>query len=431
MRYRRWIGLGLLLALTAAGGWYWLRGSSGEGEYRYETRLADRGRIVAKVTATGTVSALVTVQVGSQVSGRLAEILVDFNNVVKKGQVLARIDASFYQASLEQARANVTAAEGQVRRAQAQADLAQRVFDRGKELSQRKLLSAADLELAQAAAKTAAAEVRVAEGQLAQARAALTQATVNLGYTTIVSPINGVVISRTVDVGQTVAASLQAPTLFTIAEDLQRMQVDTSVAEADIGKLKANMNSEFYVDAYPGERFTGIVRQIRNAPQVVQNVVTYDAVIDVSNPELKLRPGMTANVTFVHAERNKALRVPNAATRLRPPEAWLTKYGSGADGGAAGGAGRRGGAHGPGQEAGTAVAGLKPERGEGAAEARDMRTVWVLREGKPAAARIRIGINDGVFSEVIEGTLAEGEAVITDVSGGPKADSGGRMPRLF
>jgi HlyD family secretion protein len=431
MHYRRWIGLTLALALAAAGGWYWLRGPSSEGEYRYETRLADRGRIVAKVTATGTLSALVTVQVGSQVSGRLAEILVDFNDTVKKGQVLARIDPQFFQAALEQAKANVAAAEGQTGRAEAQAGQARRVHQRSRELAERKLVSAADLDLAQAALKTANAEVRVVEGQLAQARAALTQATVNLGYTTIVSPINGVVISRTVDVGQTVAASLQAPILFTIAEDLRRMQVDTSVAEADIGKLKASMNAEFYVDAYPGEHFTGAVRQIRNAPQVVQNVVTYDAVIDVANPELKLRPGMTANVTFVYAQREKALRVPSAATRLRPPEAWQAKYGAGSDAGSAKGAARGGNPQGASRESGTAVAGLGAESGASAVETRDARTVWVLRDSKPVPVRVRIGINDGVYTEVVEGNLAEGEAVITDVSGGPTGQGGKNLPRIF
>ena len=428
MHIRRWICLALAPAAAGLGGWYWMSGSSDEGEYRYETRVADRGRIVAKVTATGTLSALVTVQVGSQVSGRLAEILVDFNAEVRKGQVLARIDPRFYEAALEQARANVTAAEGQARRAQAQAEQAQRAHERNLELAKRKLLSAASLELSQASSRSAQAEVKVADGLLAQARAALTQASVNLGYTTIVSPINGVVISRSVDVGQTVAASLQAPTLFTIAEDLGRMQVNTSVAEADIGKLKPAMTAEFYVDAYPGERFQGTVRQIRHAPQVVQNVVTYDAVIDVTNPDLKLRPGMTANVTFVYAERENAVRVPSVATRLRPPEAWLAKYGTGPE---LGQSGRAPNGSGTARESGTAVAGLKPERGDSPLAPRDARTIWVLRESKPVAVPIRIGINDGAFTEIVEGNLAEGEAVITDVSGGPAEDTRGRMPRLF
>jgi HlyD family secretion protein len=425
---RNWAWLAAGLAVAGGLAWFFLRGSSEEGAYAYETQIVDRGRIVAKVTATGTLSALVTVQVGSQVSGRLAEILVDFNDRVNKGQVLARIDPRFYEAALEHARANVQAADGQFRRARALAEQAQSAFRRSKELSGRKLLSPADLELAQATAKSAEAEVRVAEGQLAQARAALTQASVNLGYTTIVSPINGVVISRNVDVGQTVAASLQAPTLFTIAEDLSRMQVDTSVAEADIGKLRAGMSAEFFVDAYPGERFAGSVRQLRHAPQVVQNVVTYDAVIDVANPELKLRPGMTANVTFVHAERESAVRVPNAATRLRAPDAWLAKYGAGSRPPGADGARPPGGANGTGRDAEPAALGGAPAA---PAEPRDARTIWILRDARPVPVRIRIGINDGTYTEVKEGNLAEGDAVILDVQGGPAQSAGGRLPRLF
>jgi HlyD family secretion protein len=222
-----------------------------------------------------------------------------------------------------------------------------------------------------------------------QARAALHQAQINLAYTTIISPINGVVISRSVDVGQTVAASLQAPTLFTIAEDLQKMQVDTSVAEADVGKLSAGMQATFTVDAYPTERFSGKVRQIRNAPQTVQNVVTYDAVIDVDNQNMKLKPGMTATVSFVYAEKEDVLKVANAALRFRPPASAIP------DGGV-------------------------PSRRQ---MAPDRRVVWLLRDGQAQPVPIRIGVTDGTVTEVVEGAVSDGALAITDSQGGPAAKS--------
>jgi HlyD family secretion protein len=241
---------------------------------------------------------------------------------------------------------------------------------------------------------------------VAQAKAALNQTQVNLGYTNIVSPTDGVVISRNVDVGQTVAASLQVATLFVLAEDLARMQVDTSVSEADVGKIVAGMPATFVVDAYPGERFVGKVRQVRNAATTVQNVVTYDAVIDVRNEELKLRPGMTANVTFVWADRKDALRVPNAALRFRPPAELVAPDRSGA----------RNGAKDP-------AAGREARADERAAP--NERTVWVLRAGKPAPAKVKVGVTDGTVTEVLEGELAAGDACIVDVEGGAKSGSTG------
>ncbi len=338
---------------------------------RYETARVDRGRIVAQVTATGTLSALVTVQVGSQVSGRIQQLFVDFNSPVKKGQLIAKIDPQLFQATLEQARANHIAARADLARAKVQAADAARQLARTRSLAERKLVAQADLDTAQATAEGAQAGVDAAAGKVEQARASLQQAQVNLAYTNIISPINGTVISRSVDVGQTVAASLQAPTLFVIAEDLAKMQVDTSVAEADIGKLRAGMDASFTVDAFPGRRFRGTVRQIRNAPQNVQNVVTYDAVVDVGNPDLELRPGMTANVSFVFADRADVLRVPNGALRFRPSAELQAgrRGGAGAAGGGAG-AGAQGapdgggrGAASPGQAPGAAAAGRPPSGG--------------------------------------------------------------------
>ena len=320
MKKPLWIVLGLcVVAAGAFAIWKWRKSVAADAVPRYETVAVDRGPIVAKVTATGTLSALVTVQVGTQVSGRIKEINVDFNSPVKKGQVIARIEPALFAAALESARANHLAAQGSIAKLEAQAENAKLQYDRAEQLFERKAIAQADLDTARATMRAANGDVVAARGNLAQAKAALNQAQVNLDYTTIMSPTTGVVISRSVDVGQTVAASLAAPTLFLIAEDLTKMQVDTSVAEADIGKLKPEMDATFTVDAYPSRAFKGKIRQIRNAPQTQQNVVTYDAVIDVSNAGLELKPGMTANVTFIYDHRDSALRVANAALRFQPP----------------------------------------------------------------------------------------------------------------
>jgi HlyD family secretion protein len=406
-RRRVLAGAAVLAAVVAAV--IAVRASRGAPAPTYETARVDRGRIVAQVTATGTLSALVTVQVGSQVSGRIQQLLVDFNSTVRKGQLIAKIDPQLFQAALDQARANHAAARSDLTRARVQAAETARQLVRTRSLAERKLVAQADLDAAQASADGAQASVEAAAAKVEQARAALQQAEVNLAYTNILSPIDGTVISRSVDVGQTVAASLQAPTLFVIAEDLSKMQVNTSVAEADIGKLRAGMEASFSVDAYPGKRFGGTVRQIRNAPQTVQNVVTYDAVVDVANPDLELRPGMTANVSFVFAERSDVLRVPNAALRFRPPADLLAKRrpeGGPAEAGRGDGAARRGG-----QPPGSGSRPREPDR----------RTVWVLREGAPSEVPIRTGVSDGTTTEVVESELREGDLVVTDATGGANA----------
>jgi HlyD family secretion protein len=405
----------LLAALGGGGaGLYWYLQSKKGPEIRYETAKVDRGSIVAKVTATGTVSALVTVQVGTQVSGRIQKIYVDFNSPVKKGQRVAQIDPALFKAAVEQGRANVLAAEGSLAQAKAQSYNAQLQFQRSKVLAKRDLIAKADLDTAEANAKSAVAQVDAAVGALEQARAQLHQAQINLNYTHIISPTNGVVISRNVDVGQTVAASLQAPVLFLIAEDLKKMQVDTNVAEADVGKLRPQMPVSFTVDAYPSEQFKGVVRQIRNAPQTLQNVVTYDAVIDVANPDLKLRPGMTANVTFVYAERDKVLRIPNGALRFRPPPEKGKKPKAAPDGGAPK----------PAPAPAMRVASLRvPERAS-SRKAQDRRTVWVLEGISLRRVRVRTGITDGKLTELLDGPLRDGDLLVTDVlskgKGGPR-----------
>src|SRR5215469_11846852 len=308
------IALVLLVAL-----FFWRR--RGSAEPHFDTAAVQRGRLIARVTATGTLSALVTVQVGSQVSGRIAQINVDFNSPVKKGDLIAKIDPQLFDAAVEQAKANYLEAKGNLGKSKVQAVDAERQRIRSKTLLQKELISQADYDTTETNKLAADAQVEVSAGAVEQAKAALHQAQVNLAYTSIISPIDGTVISRNVDVGQTVAASLHAPTLFTIAENLKKMQVDTNVAEADVGRLEPGMIATFTVDAYPSERFQGRIRQIRNAPQTVQNVVTYDAVIDVDNSDLKLKPGMTTNVTVIVAEKDDVLKVPNAALHFTaPPE---------------------------------------------------------------------------------------------------------------
>jgi len=389
-----WIGSGALV-LSLVFFHYRVEGRS--PTVRFTTTAADQGPVVAKVTASGTLSALVTVQVGSQVSGRIQKLYADFNSHVKQGQLLAKIDPRLFQADVEKAQANDVAAEGNLTKAQAQAAEAERQFERSKDLFSRRLLAQADYDTAESNADAARAAVEAAKGAVQQARAALDQARTNLALTDIVSPTDGIVISRNVDVGQTVAASFQAPTLFVVAQDLSKMQVDTSVAESDIGRLRPGMTASFTVDAYPSTPFTGVVREIRNAPQTVQNVVTYDAVIDVSNPGLRLKPGMTANVTFVYARRDHVLRVPNAALRFRPDAQLFAEMTGGR-------------------------AGLQPHLQRAARtsaaddgdEGANRRTLWVLRGDRGVPVPVEIGVADGTHTEISGGRLRAGDLVVTD-----------------
>jgi len=421
----RWVVVLLVLGGGAAAGVYYYRRAALKPKAQFETVSVDRGRIVARLMASGTLSPLVTVQVGSQVSGRLKDIYVDFNAVVRKGQIVARIDPQLFQAALEQARANHLAGQASLVKARVQAAEADRQLVRTRALAEKQLVAPAERDTAQSTADAAKAGVAAAAAQLAQAKASLNQAQVNLAYTIIRSPIDGVVISRNVDVGQTVAASLQAPTLFTIAEDLAKMQIHTNVAEADIGRVRPRMTISFSVDAYPREHFSGEVSQIRNSPQTVQNVVTYDVVVDVENPSLRLRPGMTANVNFVYAETGEVLRVSNAALRFRPPRELLPAEGSGSGWGAARAAGRPAGAPGHGGKGGGGSSGHQP--GKPAAE---RRTVWVLEDGVPRPVSIRVGLSDGTRTEVSEGALREGDQVITEMSGSLGPAAGPRPPGL-
>jgi HlyD family secretion protein len=434
-----WIAA-LSLVAAAVVGVVWALRNPSEPEIRFETAPVERGRLTSHVTASGTLSALVTVQVGSQVSGRIEKLFADFNSVVKKGDVIAKIEPQLFQADVSKARANLVAASGNLARARSEADLAERQLARAKGLRAEGLSSQAELDTAEAAVTSAKAQIEALKGALEQARAAVQQAEINLAYTTIKSPIDGVVISRSVDVGQTVAASLSAPTLFTIAEDLRKMQVDTFVAEADVGKLQAGMTARFTVDAFPGRRFEGKVREIRNAPQTVQNVVTYDAVIDVENPKLELKPGMTANVSVVVAEKENVVKAPNAALRFRPGPELLPSASAGGPGQRRG---RRGGdrdAQGSppppaSSEPAAEVSAAAPNEADPPPGTREWRTVWVLREGRPEPVRVRVGITDGTNTEVVEGALEEGQQLIISASGGasPAGTStpGGNRGRSF
>jgi HlyD family secretion protein len=287
-------------------------------KFTVTTAAVTRGDVVDTVGATGTLQAVTTVQVGTQVSGTIQSLYADFNSLVRKGQVLARLDPSLFQTQIEQARANLIRSEADLERLRVTLADAQTKLTRAKELADRQLLPRSELDAADVAVRTAQAQIRSQEAQVTQSRASLSQNEVNLQHTVIEAPIDGLVISRSVDVGQTVAASMQAPTLFVLAADLTKMQVIANLDESDVGRIRPGQPVTFRVDAYPAENFSGSVSQVRLEPKVQQNVVTYATVIDVPNRDLKLKPGMTANVNIEIARSNGVLRVPNSALRFRP-----------------------------------------------------------------------------------------------------------------
>lgn len=379
------LGIAVLVAIIA--GVTLFRGGEKAAEYR--TAKVEQGEITTSVSATGKVDAVVTVEVGSQVSGRVQKLFADFNSRVEKGQVVAQIDPSLFEAQVEQARAKLANDEANTEKARVLLADAKRALKRMETLFARDFVSESEKEAAQSAHDSAVANLKAAETQIAQDRASLKLVEANLRYATILSPVDGIVISRNVSVGQTVAASLQAPTLFTIAQDLMEMKVDTSVDEADIGRVAIGQEAEFTVDAYPDTPFRGTVQDIYNQPVVLQNVVTYAAIIRVKNPELKLRPGMTANVTIRVAHKENVLKLPNAALRYRPEG-----------------------------ESGRSVPVKK-----GGGRTTD---VWVLREGKELAVPVTLGLSDGSFTEVLSGDLKPGDRVITERLGGATAAPGGR-----
>lgn len=378
--------LAILAAVVLFGGIAHYRASKEVPLVHYETTSVDVGSVDAKVTATGAVSPLISVQVGSQVSGRIAALFVDFGSSVHRGQTVATIEPSLFRAAVAQADANRAAALAGLEKMRAQKVQADRQLARDTSLLSEGLVTSAEFDLAQSSAQVAIADVATAQASIAQAQAALDQAELNLKYATIASPIDGVVISRNVDVGQTVAATLQAPTLFTIAQDLTRMQIDANVAEADVGKIQAGMSVSFGVDAYPGRMFDGRVRQVRDNALTLQNVVTYDVVIDFGNDDRLLKPGMTANVVFSYARRDRALRLSASALRFKPDPELLTAM-------------------------------LGTERTAPAAQSTphaDSQTVWVLTGTTPTPHVIHVGVNDGNFAEITSGNLAAGTRVVVE-----------------
>jgi HlyD family secretion protein len=435
VRKKTWGKIALAVAAVAAVAVIGLRlvfRPSAAAVPRYETAEVTRGRIAAMVTASGTLSPLVTVQVGSQISGRIQALHADFNSQVKKGQVIARIDPSVSESQVAQARANEGMAVAAARAAEAALIEARRQHQRTTTLVAKDLVSQAEADTTLAKQETAEAELVSARARIAQARAARVQAETNLSYTTITSPIDGVVISRDVDVGQTVAASLQAPTIFTLAEDLRSMEVHTDVAESDVGRVLAGLPVEFTVDAYPGERFSGEVKAVRYAPKTVQNVVTYDAVVSVDNASLKLRPGMTADVSFMVEELEDALVVPNAALRFRPPdapEAVRSESAPAAPTSAAGARARRSGSDalagaGTGAAAesssGVTTRAAADRAPADAASPRkgSRRLVWVLSgDGAIRSVQVQVGPSDGKNTAILGGELAEGARVVVGLAG--------------
>jgi HlyD family secretion protein len=351
------------------------------------TRAITRGDIIQSVTSTGTLETVTSVEVGTQVSGTVSSLGADFNSTVRKGQIVARLDPSLFETEVQQARANLIRSESEVDRLHVMSADAQTKLQRAVELSEKQLISSVDLEAAVLATRTAAAQIRAAQAAVTQSQASLQQAQVNLGKTVIASPIDGIVVARNVDVGQTVAASMSAPTLFVIAADLSRMQVNASIDESDVGMIHEGQPATFRVGAYPNQDFSGVVRQLRLNPTVEQNVVTYTAVIDVPNQELKLKPGMTATATIEIARKTDVLRVPNAALQYRPTSEALALLG--------------------------ADASATPSTAD-----KNVRPVWVQTNGPFARLAVKTGLSDGTYTELLSGDLAEGAKLVTGVTFG-------------
>lgn len=384
----------ILVAIAIAA--YFLR--SGNGGTRYLTAAVTRGPIVRSVIATGTVNPVTVVQVGTYVSGPIQAIYADFNAPVKAGQLIAKIDPRPYQVKVDESAAALNNAKAQLRKDRADLAYKKITYERNQALFKAEAISQDTRDAARSAYDQAVAQVALDQASIAQQTANLHDAQVNLNYTNIVSPVDGTVVSRNVDVGQTVAASFQTPTLFLIAKDLTQMQVDTNVSESDIGNVHGSEMAEFSVDAFSDRRFGGKVREVRQAPITVQNVVTYDVVVNVANPEFLLKPGMTANVTIITARRDNVLRVPVQALHFSPSTF------------------QRAGARAP------AVG--KPSR-EG--------RVWIEKDGELRPVSIVAGLDDGSYVEVLSGALNPGDRVVTDelrAAGAGSPSPSLRFPRL-
>ena len=442
-RYWMWFALLLVLVVASAGYLVWWKKSDLP---QYRTSAIEKGRLVASVAATGTLQPVISVQVGSQVSGQLKDVLVDFNSLVKKNQLIARIDPESFEYRVRQAQADVDAARAQVatqqaniaaqRAFQSQMEVsladARRDFERKEQLAEKKFISTAEVDKARATMNALVEQVKSAQAQVEVARAnagnaaavvkqreaALAQARVDLERTAIRSPVDGIVIKRSVDKGQTVAASLQAPELFIIAENLTDLRVDTSIDESEVGKIKLGQKATFTVDAFPGRTFEGEVTQIRKSAQVVSNVVTYLVAISTQNSDLKLLPGMTANVRVVTSIEEDVLKVPNAALRFRPPQKSEDKVDKSSERGSRGS-----------KDSSSNGAG-RSKRGEPG-----IVKLYRLENNELKAMTVKTGASDGQMTQITGEGVAEGVEVVTGIKGG---DSGrgrssgmGNAPRVF
>jgi HlyD family secretion protein len=389
----------LLIAAAMGGGWYFFSGNAA-AVYELRTEKADSGDITATVTAGGKLNAVSVVEVGTQVSGTIQELYVDYNSPVKEGQPIAQLDPSVLRSQLVEARANLAVAEAGVGSAEASLTDSERKFARSRELYSRKLIARSELEDAETLVFLKRAQLQEAKARVVQAKAAVERAETNLAYTRITSPVDGVIVSRKVDVGQTVAASFQTPTLFSIARDLTRMQIDASVDEADIGRVLEGQDVDFRVDAFPDDLFFGKVVQVRIAPETTDNVVTYTVVIHVDNEDLRLKPGMTANVSIKTDVRKGVLRIPAAALRFRAPKELLGALSDDA---------ARPGGEGSGLRFGN---------------------VWVVRDNRLARrVPVETGITDSSRVEVVSGDVEPGDDLAT-AAVAPKTGRRGRGPLI-
>lgn len=388
---RLYLAVGVLIVLLAAGAAWW--NASRNVAVHYATAPVTRGAVARTVTATGTINPVLTIIVGTYVSGVIQELYCDYNTKVKKGQICAKIDPRPYQTIVDQDKAILAVAKAQLEKDRANLEYATVNSARTALLVQQKSIALDAADQAKSVYHQAQAQVMVDEATIQQREAELAGALVNLGYTEIISPVDGTVVSRNVTMGQTVAASLQTPTLFLIASDLTQMQVDTNVSESDIGGIKVDNPATFTVDAYPGRPFEGGVMQVRQAPQTIQNVVTYDVVIGVGNPNLLLKPGMTATTRIITARRDNVVRVPDQALRYVP----------------------------------AGVAASAPKQSRGAEERQG--EVWVLAGGKPVSVAVTLGLDDDSFAEIVGGNLKPDDRVIlSEQSGSTGRDGRSAVP---
>ena len=385
---RLFIAAGLVLSIGVGARTYYV--SRQADPFSLDVATVTQGDIVQDVPASGTLQAVTTVQVGTQVSGTVLSLGADFNSIVRRGQVVARLDPSLLDAQIQQAEASLARADADVQHARVQAADAAQKYDRALALDAKQLVARSDLDAARVAVDMAGAQLKSTEAQRVQAQAALDQSRVNREHTVITAPIDGIVIERSVDVGQTVAATMSSPTLFTIAADLAEMQLQIQVDEADIGGIRTGLPVTFTVDAYPGRTFTGVTSQVRLQPTVVENVTTYLVVAQVPNRTLELKPGMTANAHIEVARRDGVVRVPNAALRFRPSAEDLATLG--------------------------VEQSAQPAARAGAGGAR----VWVNENGSVRPAVVQVGLSDGQLTEITAGDLDAGATVVTGVRSATK-----------